>query len=117
MRNIIKKHEDFLMTENDQTARAAMFFIRAKPAKIPNDPRYGLMATKRTFRLAVDRNRAKRLLRDWIRYNEKLMVAQWDYVFIARRAILDASRTDGRVAMRKALRYLGRLHDKQKSEK
>lgn len=98
------------MTENDINARCHMFFIRAKPAKFPDDARYGLVVTKRTFKFAVDRNRAKRLLRDWIRFNEKLLVRDLDYVFIARPSILDATRTDGRVAMKKALRYMSRVH-------
>jgi len=113
MRNTIKNHNDFLTADNDPTARSAFFLVRAKPAKFPDDPRYGLTATKKTFKFAVDRNRAKRKLRDWIRFNESLLLAQYDYVFIARRAILNASRTDGRVAMKKALRYMGREYAKQ----
>jgi hypothetical protein len=35
-----------------------------------------------------------------------MMHPEWDYVFIIRRAILDADRTSGRVAMKKALNYL-----------
>lgn len=109
MRNTIKNHNDFAMGDNDPTARCAMFFVRTKSAKFPDDPRYGLIVTKKTFKFAVDRNRAKRLLRDWIAYNEKLMRDDADYVFIARRAILNATRTDGRVAMKKALRYLSHI--------
>lgn len=116
MRNTIKKHIDFAMPETAPMARSAMFLIRAKPAKFENDARYGLLVTKRTFKLAVDRNRAKRLLRDWIAHNEKYMLADMDYVFIARRAILDATRTDGRVAMKKALGYIKHCHaDAKKS--
>ena len=70
------------------------------------DARYGLIVTKKTFKHAVDRNRAKRLIRDWIAFNEHMMRPEWDYVFIIRRAILDADRTSGRVAMKKALNYL-----------
>jgi ribonuclease P protein component len=73
---------------------------------LPDDARYGLIATKKTFKHAVDRNRAKRLLRDWIMFNEKTLRNDADYVFIARRAILDADRTSGRTAMRKALHFL-----------
>lgn len=113
MRNTIKNHNDFLMDDNDPSARCAFFMIRAKPAKFADDPRYGLTVTKRTFKLAVDRNRAKRKLRDWIRFNHSLLVPGYDYVFIARHAILDAPRTDGRTAMKKALRYMGREYAKQ----
>lgn len=106
IRNTIKNHADFIAAPNDPVARCAYFLVRAKQAKFPNDARYGLIVTKKTFKHAVDRNRAKRLLRDWIAFNEKMLRPDWDYVFIARHAIQDATRTDGRVAMKKALGYL-----------
>ena len=108
MRDTIKKHEDFIAKDNDPVAKSAYFLVRAKYAKIPDDARYGLIVTKKTFKHATDRNRAKRLLRDWIRFNEKLLRPEWDYVFIARSAILDTDRTTGREAMRKALAYLAK---------
>lgn len=108
IRDTIKNHKDFAAGENDPTGRCAYFLIRAKPAKFPDDARYGLVVTKKSFRYAVTRNRAKRLLRDWIAFNEKLMCPDMDYVFIARRAIVDATRDNGREAMRKALAYIRR---------
>ena len=105
-RDTIKNHSDLAAGENDPTARCAYFLIRAKNAKYPDDARYGLIVTKKTFKHAVDRNRAKRLIRDWIAYNEKLLRDGWDYIFIIRRDILDADRESGREAMRKALVYL-----------
>ena len=83
MRDTIKNHKDFFMTDSDPVALSPYFVVRAKMAKFPDDPRYGVMATKRTFKLAVQRNRAKRLLRDWIRFNADLMAPEYDYVFIA----------------------------------
>ena len=77
-----------------------------KPCVIPDNPRYGLTATKKTFKFAVERNRAKRLLRDWVRFNEKYLRPDMDYVFVARRPILGASREDGRGAMARALSHL-----------
>lgn len=105
-RNTIKKHEDFAMGDGDLTAKSAYFLVRAKIAKIPGDARYGMIVTKKTYKHAVDRNRAKRMLRDWIAHNEHMMRPEWDYVFIIRRAMLEADRTSGRVAMKKALHYL-----------
>jgi ribonuclease P protein component len=105
-RNTIKNHSDFIAGENDPTARCAYFLVRTKSAKYPNDARYGLIVTKKTFKHAVDRNRAKRLIRDWIEFNEDLMCDELDYIFIIRQAILDANRNSGREAMRKALCYL-----------
>ena len=106
IRDTIKNHSDFIAGENDPTARSAFFLVRAKPAKYPDDARFGLIVTKKTFKHAVDRNRAKRLIRDWIAYNEKMMRDDWDYIFVIRRDILNADRNSGRDAMRKALHYL-----------
>lgn len=105
-RDTIKNHADFVAGENDPTARCAYFLIRAKAAKYPDNPKYGLIVTKKTFKHAVDRNRAKRLIRDWIAHNEKMMRDTWDYIFVIRRDILNADRESGREAMRKALHYL-----------
>lgn len=105
-RDTIKNHTDFAMGEKDPVAKCAYFLVRAKMAKIPDDARYGMIVTKKTFKHAVDRNRAKRLLRDWIAFNEHMMRPEWDYVFIIRRAIINADRTSGRVVMKKALHYL-----------
>ena len=117
MKGTIKKHSDFLIRDGDMNARCAMFFIRARPTNFPDGGRYGLIVTKRLFKHAVDRNRAKRLLRDWIRFNAQKMHPDLDYIFIARGPILDATRTDGRTAMRKALGYLKKLYENEKSAK
>ena len=106
MRDTIKNHKDFIMTDENPTARSAFFYVRMKPCVMPNNARYGVVATKKTFQLAVERNRAKRLLRDWARFNEVLMLPDMDYVFVARRAILEATRDDGRAAMARALAQL-----------
>lgn len=106
IRDTIKRHEDFATEENTPVAKSAYFFVRAKRAKYPEDARYGIIVTKKTFKHAVDRNRAKRMIRDWIMFNEKIMRPEWDYIFIVRRAILDADRTSGRNTMKKALNYL-----------
>lgn len=110
MRDTIKKHSDFLTTPDDPSATTSLFFVRAKPAKIPGDARYGLVVTKRTFKFAVHRNRAKRLLRDWIAYTSDMLAPEYDYIFIARPAILDATRDQGRAEMAKALEHIMRKY-------
>ena len=108
-RDTIKNHADFAAGENDPTAKSAYFLVRAKAAKYPDDPRYGMIVTKKTFKHAVDRNRAKRILRDWLSFCEGMLRPERDYIFIIRRGILDADRTSGRTAMKKALHYLQKI--------
>lgn len=106
MRNTIKNHKDFAMAADAPTEVTRFFIAKARPTIFPGDSRYGLIVTKKTFKLAVDRNRAKRLLRVWIRENEALMSPDMDYVFIGRRAILDATLPDGLNTMARALKSL-----------
>ncbi|MBO4745915.1 MAG: ribonuclease P protein component [Alphaproteobacteria bacterium] len=108
MRDTIKRHQDFITADTDPSARSAYFVVRAKDAKFPGDARVGFVATKRSFRFAVDRNRAKRLMRDWVRFNEALMLPEYDYIFIANAHILTATRDMGRSAMAKALGHIAR---------
>ncbi len=106
-RKTIRNHKDFLTTPDDMTVSGFYFIVKAKPA-VKKDSRYGLVASKRTFKLAVARNRAKRLLRDWIAYNEHLMNPDMDYIFIARPAILICSREAGRKKMAYALKKISK---------
>lgn len=106
MRDTIKSHADFHTSDTDPIARAEAFFVRAKPVRFPTNPRVGFLATKHTFKLAVDRNRAKRLLRDWVRFHQGLLSPDYDYIFIARRPILETNRESGRAAMEKALLHI-----------
>ncbi|MDR1337431.1 MAG: ribonuclease P protein component [Rickettsiales bacterium] len=110
MRNTIKKHKDFATDDSAPIVIGRYFIAKARPTIFPNDARYGLIATKRTFKLAVDRNRAKRLLRVWIHKNEPMMRPDTDYIFIARRLILDATKPAGVKKMAKALKELANSH-------
>ncbi|MFQ6739620.1 MAG: ribonuclease P protein component [Alphaproteobacteria bacterium] len=114
MRDTIKKYTDFMTPEDGPVAKSSFFVIRLGPTKTPGTPRYGLKVTKRVFKFAVHRNRAKRLLRDWIRYNDKLLLPEYDYIFISRTGILGAGRDEGREAMRKALAYLKKQYGTKK---
>jgi ribonuclease P protein component len=86
--------------------------LKAVPARKPGDARYGLIASKRVFKLAVQRNRAKRLIRDWIAFNEHLLSKDLDYVFILQKSILEAKREDGRKHIANALGRILKLYKK-----
>lgn len=103
MRNTIKKHKDFIPGDNDVSVKTPLFIVRRRETRFEGDARYGLVVTKKTMKLATDRNRAKRLLRVWIRECDGLLRDDMDYIFIARRDILDASRDIGINTMNKAL--------------
>ena len=54
--------------------------------------RLGVVASRRTFRKAVQRSRAKRLLREAFRLNRHKLAGGGDIVLIGRRRILGTSR-------------------------
>ena len=106
-RKTIRNHKDFLTTPNDPSVTNLYFITKAKTA-LKQDARYGIIASKRIFKFAVQRNRAKRLLRDWIAFNENLMLPGADYIFIARLPILNCSREEGRKKMEDALKKISK---------
>jgi len=111
-RKTIRNHRDFLTTIDDFKSSNDLFMVKAKNAKIPGDARYGIIVTKKSFKLAIWRNRAKRLIRDWIAANEDLMVDNLDYIFILHGAILDADREQGRKQMAHALVQISKMYNK-----
>ncbi|MCL2338770.1 MAG: ribonuclease P protein component [Proteobacteria bacterium] len=118
MRDTIKKHSDFISGDDDVSPKfiCEFFIARSRPTKFANDARYGITASKRTFRHAVDRNRAKRLLRVWIRMNESALCPDLDYTFIARSNILNARLPDGVAFMKRALKKLSHTTNSMKTE-
>ena len=106
-RKTIRSHKDFLTTPDDPVFINHYFLAKAKKA-VKKDSRYGLVASKRSFKLAVQRNRAKRLLRDWVAYNEHLMSPTKDYIFIARVPIIDCPRDVGRKKMAHAIKKISK---------
>ena len=116
-RKTIRNHKDFFVSPNSPKTITDFFIIKAKTAKIADDARYGIIATKRTFKFATQRNRAKRLIRDWIAYSEDLMTDTMDYIFILRDKILNAKREQGRAMMAIALNKILKAQEKNATKK
>jgi RNase P protein component len=106
MRDTIKQHKHFFAGENDPVFKCPLFIARARPTLWPGAARYGIMTTKKTLKFAHDRNRAKRLLRVWIRECDSRLNPELDYIFIVRRDILDATLKDGVGFVRWAIKKL-----------
>ena len=109
MRKTIKNYKDFNFGENAPSVASKFFVVKARPTITTGDARYGIAAPKKSFKLAVQRNRAKRLLREWIRKSENLMSKNTDYIFIARLGILNATLADGAKATEEALNKISAL--------
>ena len=109
-RKTIRNHKDFYIPLNGLVASCACFVLRAKPARIPGDARYGIIVTKKVFKLAVERNRAKRLVRNWLACYEDLMNQDLDYVFILRSAIIDTNRDTGHKDMKYVLKKISKIY-------
>lgn len=77
-----------------QTLVGRLMVVWLGPTSPTGRSRLGVVASKRTFRRAVDRNRAKRLLREAFRLNRGRIDNGCDLVVIARRRILEAKCAD-----------------------
>ncbi|MCL1909498.1 MAG: ribonuclease P protein component [Kiritimatiellaeota bacterium] len=74
---------------------------------ITSERRLGMKVTKKTFRLATERNRAKRLIRESFRLLlPSLPPPPWDLIVIPRRAILAVKEPDVRRELSWACRKL-----------
>lgn len=110
----IRNHIDFLVAPDDAhgfVVHKDCFVLKTKSAKDSGNGKYGIVVAKKRFKLAVHRNRAKRLLRDWIAFNEDLMLSDLDYIFIARTSILDCDREKGRKMLLQAFKEIAKLYN------
>lgn len=107
MRNTLKRRKDFVEIGKQTEAFVSDFFImRTRPTLFEGDARFGITATKKTFeKSAIKRNRARRLLREWIRLNNDKLNPDLDYVFIARHMILDSTLKSGLKQMERAIKH------------
>lgn len=64
------------------------FFLNAGPGCAAGPARLGIVAAKRQLPLAVDRNRAKRLVREAFRASPDSFPDGWDVVVVVRRSLV-----------------------------
>ena len=87
----LRRGKDFdRLFEKAESLAGRTMVLRALPSEC-DFSRCGVIASKRTFRRAVDRNRAKRLLREAFRLERSKLPFACDIVLVARKRILETS--------------------------
>lgn len=81
---ILKANEYATVFKGGKFAKGKYWQIVAKPIDA-SIPRLGLAISKKVHRLAVDRNRYKRIARETFRLQKQQLEA-WDFVVMARRS-------------------------------
>jgi ribonuclease P protein component len=99
LKNTIKSRSDFNFDNSISIAEPA-FIMKLRP-KTHENGRFGIIASKKIFPKAVQRNRAKRLIRAWMNI-VKLPVTH-DFLFIARSNILETGAPEGVKQLKNAL--------------
>lgn len=94
MRKTLKKHSDFLKDTGFKDIKTNIFILKIRPCIFEKDPRYGIVTTKKTFKLAIERNRARRIMRASLNIFNKKLSEKSDYIFILKKSILDINFKD-----------------------
>ena len=87
----LRRTSDFNDTFEQKRSFVGKFVVMLQRHSDDASLRVGVISSKRTLRRAVDRNRAKRLMREAYRLNRHLFYGKLDIVLIARRPIAKAS--------------------------
>jgi len=109
MKNTIKAHKDFDFGESVPVLTPA-FIMKCRHKKYESG-QYGIIASKRAFPKAVQRNRARRLLRAWLQQSE--LPAGLDILAVAKVEVLETTLPDGLKYMKYALKKLDKVVDEK----
>lgn len=99
---------DFTRVRNQGKSFAHPLVVLVKLRSAEDRPRVGL-STSRAVGNAVQRNRAKRLLRESVRPSIPLLLPGWDLVLIARSKMVKASFQETKKAVDELFRRAGLL--------
>ena len=105
-KEILRKRESFsYMKEESFLVRGSYFFLFFKPSLEPNETfnKIGFLVTKKQIKLAVHRNRAKRLMREAYRLLKNKIKVGYYFLLIANRKILTCSVLDVKKQLQEAL--------------
>ncbi len=83
----LKKKKEFKKVFDNQYVGYGKYMVLLYAPNDLNYSRVGIIVSKKVSKKAVDRNRAKRLLREVFRLNKNL-IKNGDYILIARKNIL-----------------------------
>lgn len=89
----IKTNEEFRTVYNKAQSIAGAFVVLYRLKRADDNIRFGITVSKKVGK-AVQRNRARRLIKESIRLNIKKFTPGYDYVFVARGRAKDAKRID-----------------------
>ncbi len=86
----LKKNKEFKKVFDNQYVGYGKYMVLLYKENDLKYPRLGVIASKKVSKKAVERNRAKRLLREVFRLN-KFLMKKGDYILIAKKNILSAN--------------------------
>lgn len=103
-RGRLLSHQRFGATFNANNSSAGRHIVMWIRATAGERGQVGVIAQKKIFPRAVDRNRAKRILREAYRLQQHEVHPEMDLILLARKPILNASLSE----VKKTFRYLCR---------
>ena len=86
----VKKPYEFQATRREGYKFSSPYFYCYVQAKQQPHPRIGITISKRQVRFAVNRNRLKRIIREWFRLNQE-QLESGDWIFIVTQRALQAT--------------------------
>jgi ribonuclease P protein component len=98
------KPPGYRATFDSNDTRAGRYFVMWLRKTEETQGQLGVVATKRILPHAVDRNRARRLLRETYRLNRPNLIPGIDLILLARRPIREARQADVAAEFRKICR-------------